>query len=106
MSPRSKPAQPAGPRPLPGTALAVPQPVAAMPISMAMASPRDVDQRLLVGHQMFTAPPKQRAANAGSTVFSVVFHGALLAAAIYVTSLPATRNAVTETVSLIQITDD
>lgn len=71
-----------------------------------MASPRDVDQRLLVGHLMFTAPPKQRAANAGSTVFSVVFHGALLAAAIYMTSLPATRNAVTETVSLIQITDD
>ncbi len=77
-----------------------------MPISLAYAGPREIDQQLLVGHLMFTAPPKHRAANAGSTAVSLVFHGAVLAAAIYVTSLPATRTAVTEAVHLIQLADD
>lgn len=55
---------------------------------------------------MFTAPPKHRAANAGSTAVSLVFHGAVLATAIYVTSLPVTRTAVTEAVHLIQLTEE
>lgn len=55
---------------------------------------------------MFTAPPQHRAANAGSTIVSLVFHGAVLAAAVYVTSLPVTRRAVSEAVNLIQFSEE
>ncbi len=58
---------------------------------------------LLVGHLMATAPPRARAANAGSTTVSLAIHSGLLALAIYVTSLPPDPRAPQETVSFLQL---
>ena len=47
---------------------------------------------LIIGHLMASAPPKSRKANAGSVALSILGHGALLALALYITSLPASSS--------------
>ena len=67
------------------------------------ARSRVPDEPLLVGHLMATAPPRARAANAGSTTVSLMLHGGLLALAVYITALPPGPGSARETVSLIQL---
>ena len=67
------------------------------------ARSRVADEPLLVGHLMATAPPRARAANAGSTGVSFLLHGGLLALAVYITALPPAPGPARETVSLIQL---
>lgn len=49
---------------------------------------RRPDPPLLVGHLMASAPPRNRAENAGSGAISLLLHAALLTLAVYLTSGP------------------
>jgi len=50
------------------------------------------DSPLLVGHLMASAPPRSRAANAGSSALSILLHASLLTLAVALTSGPAGRS--------------